>query len=711
MGVLTVLMLVLTGLTSTAGLSAAAPTPEPSASDLAASDLADPVTVRLLSLSPEVVRPGDTLTVVAQIENTAATDITAPVARLSLATRYTNRTTFAAWEQQPTSAPLGVTVQNLPLPQTLAARTTTTVTFSVPADSLRLTGGVSGWGPRGIAVSVTGEGTTSSATTTLGALRTYLVWFPVADEDVTPVDVSVLVPVTGPAFDPLDPAGSATALAQATDKTGRLTGVVASTADFPAVGWAVDPAVVSPVTGADEPATTPSVTAWALRALQATTGREVFALPTFDQDWGAYADAGLVPPEREALPNTLSTWRTDLTWAAQTAPTKSLLRLAAAADAPLVVAAQGSLQPDPELTYTPTGLASLETSAGTVTALVPDPGLSAQLTAPGQTSPAAARQRMIAELAVVSRERPAEARSLLLTVPRSWAPTPELAQAQLGGIDNVPWARLSPVSTLLTSPVPEISRATASASTSDTGGLSRDALDSLAGLRSAVADFAQVVPDPAALTAPIDAATLAATAVTWRADPTGRQDAIDRVRAAAEDITGSISVASQSNFTLISSGSNLPIKVHNSLDQPATVTVSLSPDHPRLGAQAPVTIVVPAGSDATAMVAVSAVGRGNVTVTVQILNSDGTVIASPASISVKVRADWENRGTAIIAGLLVVLLGGGIWRTIHRGRSDRRASAAVVEQLEQLEQGEHGDVVEAADADKNGEPREHPHER
>ncbi|SDB88985.1 hypothetical protein SAMN05216410_0707 [Sanguibacter gelidistatuariae] len=723
-GVLAVLAmaLILTSLGAPLALPAAAAVPEPAVTSTA------PVAVRLLSLSPEVTRPGDTLTVVAQIENTTTTDITSPVAKLSVSKyRYSTRVAFAGWEDLPESAPVGTTVQALPLPDTLAAGATTTITFSVEADSLTLMGGQVGWGPRGIAVSVTGEGTSYPATTPLGVLRTYLVWFPVADEEITPVDVSVLVPVVGPAFDPLDPVGSTPGLGEATDKTGRLSKVVASTEEFPAVAWAVDPAIVSAVArdGADEPATSPAATAWARHTLAASGGRDVFALPTFDQDWSAFAAAGISPPQREELPTGLSTWRTDLAWPAQAVPTTSVLRLAASAGTPLVVAAPGALQPDPELTYTPTGLASLATSSGTVTALVPDAVLSSQLAAPTQTSPAAARQRMVAELAIISRERPAEVRSILLTAPRSWTPTPEIAQAQLGGIDGVPWARLMPVSTLIDAPVPDVARSSPETSSTVQGALTRDELASLEATRAAVEHFAQVVPDPAALTTPVDAAALAATSVAWRNDPAGRTAAIDRLTAEADDVTSSISVVSQSDFTLISTGSSLPITVHNALDQPATVTVQLKPDDPRLVAEAPVTVVVPAGSDASAKVKVRAVGRGNVTVYIQILSPDGTLIASPASIGVRVRADWENLGTAIFAGLLVVLLGVGIWRTIHRGRSDRRASAAVVEQLE------NGDTVEPADridpvasvesiepaladpepSSEDGEPREHPHER
>ena len=56
----------------------------------------------------------------------------------------------------------------------------------------------------------------------------------------------------------------------------------------------------------------------------------------------------------------------------------------------------------------------------------------------------------------------------------------------------------------------------------------------------------------------------------------------------------------------------------------------------------------------------------------QIRSADGTVVAAPAEMNVRVRAGWETVGTAIIGGLLVLLLVGGIVRTVRRGRSAHR---------------------------------------
>ncbi len=71
------------------------------------------------------------------------------------------------------------------------------VDFSVEADSMGLLTSLDGWGPRAWPVTLAGDGTTPASLDPVGALRTFVLWFPVEDTEVTPVDVSVLVPVVG----------------------------------------------------------------------------------------------------------------------------------------------------------------------------------------------------------------------------------------------------------------------------------------------------------------------------------------------------------------------------------------------------------------------------------------------------------------------------------------------------------------------------------
>lgn len=659
-------------------------------------DTSTPTSVRLVSMNPEVVRPGDTLTVRAEVTNTTTETLAQPVATLSVSKyRFITRERLTAWTDLTLSDAFGTVLESVEVPADLAPGDSAMVDFSVEADSMGLLTSLDGWGPRGMAVTLAGDGTTPASLDPVGALRTFVLWFPVEDTEVTPVDVSVLVPVVGPAVDPLDPAAAEASLAAVSSADGRLSKVLESTEDLADVGWAVDPSLVREQTPAEEgdasatagtssPGPSGSI-------VDGAADREVFALPADDQDVVALVAAGLPVPSSPALSGDSATWRTDLSWPAEDVPDARTLSAVAAAGASTVVAAPGSLPPSATLSYTPSSRASVATSSGEITALVPDGPLSAQLTSAQTGTAASARQRMLAELAIVSRERPAEGRHLLLTAPRDWAPDPSVARAQLESLGSTPWTRLRPVSTLIGAEDSEVARTAPAESAAPEGAITRDQLSTV---DSAVADlrtFAQVVPDPASLVAPVEEAARAVTSVSWRTDPAGRSTAVAGMVAEVDRIEASVSVVTAKNFNIISTGSQIPVQVVNDLDQPVTLRVSLDPDDPRLVAETTDPVTIGPGQEVREQVPVRAVGSGDVRVTAQVLALDGTVLGSAEPFEVKVRADWENMGTAVVAGLLVLLLGGGIWRTVHRGRSDRRVSADAVGLVEPADDAQHAE--------------------
>lgn len=659
-------------------------------------DTSTPTSVRLVSMNPEVVRPGDTLTVRAEVTNTTTETLAQPVATLSVSKyRFITRERLTAWTDLTLSDAFGTVLESVEVPADLAPGDSAMVDFSVEADSMGLLTSLDGWGPRGMAVTLAGDGTTPASLDPVGALRTFVLWFPVEDTEVTPVDVSVLVPVVGPAVDPLDPAAAEASLTAAASTDGRLSKVLASTEDLADVGWAVDPSLVreqTPAGGGDASATTDTSSPGPSgRIVDGAADREVFALPADDQDVVALVAAGLPVPSSPTLSGDSATWRTDLSWPAEDVPDARTLSAVAAAGASTVVAAPGSLPPSATLSYTPSSRASVPTSSGEITALVPDGPLSAQLTSAQTGTAVSARQRMLAELAIVSRERPAEGRHLLLTAPRDWAPDASVARAQLESLGSTPWTRLRPVSTLIGAEDTDVARTAPAESAAPEGAITRDQLSTV---DSAVADlrtFAQVVPDPASLVGPVEEAARAVTSVSWRADPAGRSTAVAGTVAEVDRIKASVSVVTAKNFNIISTGSQIPVQVVNDLDQPVTLRVSLDPDDPRLVAETTDPVTIGPGQEVREQVPVRAVGSGDVRVTAQVLALDGTVLGSAEPFEVRVRADWENMGTAVVAGLLVLLLGGGIWRTVHRGRSDRRVSADAVGLVEPADDAQHAE--------------------
>jgi len=174
---------------------------------------------------------------------------------------------------------------------------------------------------------------------------------------------------------------------------------------------------------------------------------------------------------------------------------------------------------------------------------------------------------------------------------------------------------------------------------------------------------------------------LAPTAVAWRADPAGRADLAQRVIEEAEARTVGLEVVTGSDVSLIAAEGEVPVTVRNGLVEDANVVVELRPSSGVLVAGDPVTVLVAAGEQATVRVPVRSVANGDVTIEVALLSPEGRPVAPSSSFGVRVRAEWENVGTGVVAALLGVGLVAGIVRTVRRGRAGTRLDAADVPEL------------------------------
>lgn len=655
------------------------------------------VTVTIDALSPGVLSAGGTLAVTATVANGTDRTLDAPAVDLGVQRgAAVTRSALDAWATADASTLPGNRAARETL-DPLAPGATTQVAFSVTAAELSL-GSASDWGPRGLAVRVSDGGER------LAVQRTFVVWAPTGE--VPPVRLSVVAAVTGPAVDP-DPETYDDALSAAVgteDEPGRLARLTAATGPTSEIGWVVDPALVAAAQGSPDPA----VTAWADEVLTAAEARTTFALRAYDPDVAAYAHASVALPEGTPLPGAdpvpavpedrtaTAAWRTDLAWPAETVPDLPTVTLAASSGASTVVVGGDALTPDSSLTYTPTGSARVSTSAGDVTALVPDPVLTGLLAA-GSSAEPVTTQRLLAETAVIARERPADLRNVLVALPRAWDPDPTAFTARLAALESAAWVDVVPVDDLLAAAVPEVARTALPESSPAADEISTTQLRTLARARDGLAAFATVAPDPAALTRPLESGFVTPTSVAFRAVPAARTDAVRQAEQSTRAVTGSISIVRGSSILLLAEQQSLPIRLSNDLDQDAVVQVVLRPDEPRLKAPDRETATIPAGSEVTVQVPVEAAGSVNVVVDVEVVSEvrPDVRVAEPQQFVVRVRADWESVGTVVVAVLLAVGMLAGIWRTVRRGRSPRRLAGATVDQP----------ALPPTDPPTDGEPR------
>jgi len=652
-----------------------APFAAPASADVEPTD--DEVTVTLTQVAPASLTPGSTLRVTATVANGTTDVLEEPVAVLgSERTAIATRSTLEGWATADASAWIGETVEREEL-DPLAPGETTEVTFSVPAATLGLTA-ASDWGPRGIAVRL------SDGFEHVAVQRSFVVWAP--SSDVPTVQVGLVAAVTGPAVDP-DPEEYTDALSAATGEEGRLGRLLEATQDVPEVGWVVDPALLAAAQASPDPATA----TWADRAVAATSDRSTFALHAYDPDVAAYAHAGLALPQDTPLPRPEGTttgaeaesasWRTDLAWPADPVPDLETAALAASSGATTLVVGGEALVPDGRLTYTPTGSARVATAGGDLTALVPDPVVTGLVAAGAGTDPVTT-QRLLAETSVIARERPAEQRTILVALPRTWEPDTASFTTRVEALRAASWVDLVTVDDVLDARVPDVPRDPLPETTPADDEISAAQLRSLDRTRRDLAAFATVAADPAALTRSLETGFVTPSAVAYRTSTDARTRAVVRAEQAARTVMDGVSILRGSSILLLAEEQSLPIRVSNELGQDVEVQVVLRPDDSRLKAPSRPVATVPARSEVTVMVPVEAAGSVNVVVDVEAVSAarPDVRVAEPQQFVVRVRADWESVGTVVVGALLAVAMLGGIWRTVRRGKSPHRVAGAAVDQ-------------------------------
>jgi hypothetical protein len=127
---------------------------------------------------------------------------------------------------------------------------------------------------------------------------------------------------------------------------------------------------------------------------------------------------------------------------------------------------------------------------------------------------------------------------------------------------------------------------------------------------------------------------------------------------------------------VVSTETGVPATIENNLPYPVTVVVDVDPSNGRLIVEDRVEVTVGPQSRSTVRVPVAAgVGNGEVTLTVSLSSTAGVPIGTPVEIPANVQADWEGLGAAILATIVVLVFGIGVWRNIRRRRRARAAAA------------------------------------
>ncbi|ROS26244.1 DUF6049 family protein [Cellulomonas sp. PhB150] len=626
-----------------------------------------PVRVEITSISPVVLRPGDDLTVRATLHNDGATELKNVAADLRINYfRMGSRDEVAAWTDRADSDLAGQIAVAQALGDPLAPGASADVTLTVPAARMYFTNLPGVWGPRGLAVEATDGGTRA------GLARSYALWYP--EQSVTPVPVSVLLPVAGPATNPLATT-PVTGLDQLTAPTGRLGRTLAAVQVDDAIGIAADPALVEQALSGGT-----GSKAWAQAMTAASTRHATFTLPWSDPDAAAvaHADAGSlfqVAADHARRSDVLGAGRRTVVWAA---PGQNLdeetATMAAGADVVAAVTRTPAVGASSAVTH-----ARMSTDEGSLDRLAPDGTLSALLSDPKAVDPdatdATTAQRTLAELALVARENESSPGPVLLAPARDQVPDPAAVRVVMTALRSAPWVQVDPVSTLLVGTASQVDVPANGKAADDE--IPPAEVETLAAARDHAVGFSAVTADPATLLSGVDAETLAPLALAWRADLAGRTDLAGNVVKEVAARTVGLSIAPLSDINVISAEAPIRPVVRNDLAVPATVQLVMTPRKACLQVDPIDPVTIDAGSSATVVVHLEATANCDVTVTATLESPAGDVVAAPREFTARVSPTIESVGTYVVGALLVVGLILGIVRTVRRGQSARRGARSA----------------------------------
>lgn len=410
---------------------------------------------------------------------------------------------------------------------------------------------------------------------------------------------------------------------------------------------------------------------------------DVVALPWSDADVAALAHLGrgdliTSATSRSAVSGTVEDGAsTGVAWVADTLDTSTLSALGGTTTT--VIASPGDLPVAEDLTYTPSGTTVVDGR----TVLVPDTDLSSALggrltTDAGETnlSDLDARQVLRADAAILTRQAPSVSRDVVVTLSRTQAARtdPEVLRTRIAALSDSGWTGTQGLDDLLAD-ADQSSREGRDAARQDLPSEQRAASEvSAADLTRAtqaasyLSSVASVLEDPSAVLGRQGDVVATTASASWRTDTAGRDSNIAAAREAGDAVAAGLTAVPSSTINLISSNADLPVRITSSLDQDVTVRVHLVPSTQRLQADADTTVTVPARGEVTSKVPVTAVGSGDVELTIEVLAADGTRVGTPTTVHMRVRADWENLGTRVIGVGLVIMLAAGITRTVRRGR-------------------------------------------
>lgn len=270
-------------------------------------------------------------------------------------------------------------------------------------------------------------------------------------------------------------------------------------------------------------------------------------------------------------------------------------------------------------------------------------------------------QLLAAAGAIITRERPQSERSFLAVMPRR-SQLSEDAVARLRALTEHRWVAPTTLSEIAASPATDIARIPLESKPVDEASL--QAISVLDGVLERAQATEAALSDPQPLREELTRFTFEALSASY--EPRQRQVAADLLRVKTSAYSHAVHAEPSAPINVISTSVNFPVRVVNSLPWEVRVRVDLDPSDRRMRVVEIPEVTIPAHSARAVEVPVKAIGSGDINVTYKVLTVTGTVLDNSHSVSVRLRAEWEDAATMAVATVVGIAFVGGLIRTLRR---------------------------------------------
>jgi hypothetical protein len=526
-----------------------------------------------------------------------------------------------------------------------------------------------GWGPRGILVDF--------ETAQLGcvaAVRTFVVYAP--PEAVT--GQVKLALVAGLAAAPGEDREAALA---------RLDSVAVATSEA-WISWLLDPSLLTVADNQD--AADADRLAGRLRTA-VESGKTIYALPYQDLDEVMLAGAGSGAGAAVAAARDLgkrylgesvgelaaAKIRTDLAWAARPVSAAEAVGMGQAGVS-AVLLDPGQLEAAPTYAVTRVGGGPLVAAS--------DPLLADRLTT---RRGALDNNLILADLAfaAVRSQVDGEQASLLVTLPRGWDPAQAGGGNPLAGLVGASWVEPTALAGLLNEPAGAPADLGAGA---EWPGPPRADLASLLQEIGYETAFASLVEQPGEYLARTLPPLLVPLSNTTQAGA-ARSEAARTALAGAATALPPVQVNARSDVNLIAEEGMVPVEVQNQSNEAVHgLVVKLTAQTGAIRIPEDTRLDLSPGQSVVARVPVRALANGVFKVEVELLDQAGAQVAAPTSITMRVRAEWETVGTAIVGALFGLVFLWGLVSSVRKRRAAKRRPPAHAQRNDAAGAGQGG---------------------